>query len=611
MSDRSATDLPTPIQSVIRGLFPNGTRPYIKDDTRSNKKWLLSPLFPTDVFAAAATLVDLSGAYHHVFPSETGIPSKGHCIVLEDHDRIVRLSDEWLRVAKEAKDNGRIAWDPPTQELWTKLWEDDGPIVPTRPIGKCPPWWTVALELLAVSDMASDRIGFSAGELNVFDDIISLEPRKSNKAILTQASALSSELACVQPKSRTPRVGCTIRSLTHNLALLPGRGIVEMRWHYLPSDTTKSDHDALNLVLIPFPYNISAKCFKKSTEKPSDEKQQWMWFEMDQRWLRKRPDVSKDAAEITKCQNEIADFIHMVVDKALDDIEHVHGVVLPELAMDWDTYDVVCDRIWSELLKVGKAESLEFVISGVSNQKIQTRAKSGKVATKKRKGNFVVTTRWIREATDGSYNKVHAIREKHHRWKLDGSQIRRYSLSSALDPKKDWWEKIDLLARNVDTVVFRRGSTITTLICEDLARIDPCQQVVRAIGPNLVIALLMDGAQTEARWPARYATILADDPGSSVLTLTSLALVERANWNFPRPSRSIALWKDDVGGLREITLPRGDHAVAITLSGNATKEHTLDGRSDNGATLSWRLEGQTPLRVDKLPARLGWIFDAR
>ena len=381
-----------------------------------------------------------------------------------------------------------------------------------------------------------------------------------------------------------------------------------------PPTRRNPDHDALTLVLIPFPYSISARCFQKAAHQPLDESKSWRWFEVDQRWLRKHPDSNIETqTEVAKWRADIAEFIWLIVDKALKDAGDVHGVILPELALDWETYEVVCNRLWDEFGRIGKRNSLEFVISGLSSHVYRRKSGKGKIINTKQGGNLVVTTRWIKEVVDNSYNIVHAVREKHHRWKLDGHQIRRYALASALDPKKDWWEKIDLLARQVDTVVFRRGSTLTTLICEDLARIDPCQQVVRAIGPNLVIVLLMDSAQTVARWPARYATILADDPGSSVLTLTSLALVERANWSFSTPSRSIALWKDDVVGVREITLPPDDHAVAITLSGNTDEEHTLDGRGDNGTALSWRLDGQTPIRVDRsaLVGRLDWVLQAQ
>jgi hypothetical protein len=61
---------------------------------------------------------------------------------------------------------------------------------------------------------------------------------------------------------------------------------------------------------------------------------------------------------------------------------------------------------------------------------------------------------------------------------------------------------------------------------EDLARPDPVGDLVRSVGPNLVIALLMDGPQLRARWSGRYAMSLADDPGSFVLSVTSLGTTE-------------------------------------------------------------------------------------
>jgi hypothetical protein len=44
----------------------------------------------------------------------------------------------------------------------------------------------------------------------------------------------------------------------------------------------------------------------------------------------------------------------------------------------------------------------------------------------------------------------------------------------------------------------------------------------------LLIALLMDGPQLKSRWSGRYAGVLAEDPGSSVLTLTSLGMALRS-----------------------------------------------------------------------------------
>ena len=61
-------------------------------------------------------------------------------------------------------------------------------------------------------------------------------------------SRLPSSAACVQPKTRTPQVGSTLRSLSHNLALLPPVGEVVTNW-FLPAPYDKAN-DELNLLLV-------------------------------------------------------------------------------------------------------------------------------------------------------------------------------------------------------------------------------------------------------------------------------------------------------------------------------------------------------------------------
>jgi hypothetical protein len=48
--------------------------------------------------------------------------------------------------------------------------------------------------------------------------------------------------------------------------------------------------------------------------------------------------------------------------------------------------------------------------------------------------------------------------DKHHRWCLDASQIRQYHLSKALDPKKLWWEAIDVRERALHVIDVGGGS---------------------------------------------------------------------------------------------------------------------------------------------------------
>jgi len=179
------------------------------------------------------------------------------------------------------------------------------------------------------------------------------------------------------------------------------------------------------------------------------------------------------------------------------------------------------------------------------------------------------------------------VREKHHRWKLDVSQIAAYSLTN-LNRDLSWWEELSILSRSLDLLVYRGNTTLTTLICEDLARVDPCQAVVRGVGPNLLIALLMDGPQIGARWPGPYATVLAEDPGTSVLSFTSFGLIARQNdiGEFEQAS-SIALWKDEKSGVRKLELQREADAIVLELAAVPKEERTLDGRRDGGSSIRW------------------------
>ena len=106
----------------------------------------------------------------------------------------------------------------------------------------------------------------------------------------------------------------------------------------------------------------------------------------------------------------------------------------------------------------------------------------------------------------------------------------------------------------------------------------------------------MDGPQTKERWAARYATVLADDPGCSVLSLTSLGMTQLSRPRAePLRSRVVALWKDRFNGATEIELPRGDEAIAISLSTRYDEEFTADGRGDGSNAAFPILSGVHPI----------------
>jgi hypothetical protein len=190
---------------------------------------------------------------------------------------------------------------------------------------------------------------------------------------------------------------------------------------------------------------------------------------------------------------------------------------------------------------------------------------------------------------------------KHHRWRLEGSQIRQYQLGGIFDPNSIWWEHIDVHNRRIGFSINRHNAVVAALVCEDLARNDPVLPAVAAVGPTLVIALLMDGPQLTNRWPGRYATVLAEDPGSSVLTLTCLGMIERSAMPGADNKPVVGLWKDSYGSAKELVLPRGCHGLVLSLDCSRRRQATLDHREHKDAAVQYRLGAARAVRVESPP----------
>ena len=160
----------------------------------------------------------------------------------------------------------------------------------------------------------------------------------------------------------------------------------------------------------------------------------------------------------------------------------------------------------------------------------------------------------------------------------------------------------------------------------DGVALDARADVLRAIGPNLVVALLMDGPQIVQRWPGRYATVLADDPGSSVLTVNSYGLVRRGN--AVRKARkppedgndAVILWKEPgrlacepplptgstlrPGRIEAIPLKKDHHGILLRLTSRNVGTFSMDGRFDNVATVRLHLQDYYDVALADPPAWL-------
>ena len=152
------------------------------------------------------------------------------------------------------------------------------------------------------------------------------------------------------------------------------------------------------------------------------------------------------------------------------------------------------------------------------------------------------------------------------------------------------------------------GVTATPLVCEDLARLDEVADLMRRIGPSLVVAVLLDGPQLAARWPCRYASVIADDPGSAVLTLTSSGMATRSRPPGKPVSRVVAHWNSQADGVRELGLARGAAALLLTTTVERSTLWTADGRRHDGVP-RLRLERVEQLKRPHRTRRV--VHDAR
>jgi hypothetical protein len=545
------------VAEVIRRLLPSGT-----SLEAGERNWDSVPFWPPDLFAVAATLVNLSGCYAR----------PRYLCGLGDEcafDVAYRKSVEDL-----GEKYGERMIPPDLQALWDVLREEPWRIHGGENRRR---WWDAAMQLLAIADHACVGAGFAAEQgrdsstaLRIFEALkAEAKSGKSDLPYLPNSLCFSvpPETACVQPKTRTPQIGCTLRSLSHNLALLPAIGDVKTYWRYGTNAVDDSD-EPLNMLLIPFPYEIRGDSFVALPSDEEGDSPRAGFFDVHQKWL---DGVTPRA---------FANFVRKLIKAGRREVQDIHAVVLPEAALEQQFANDVANLLRRE-------DKLEIFISGVVDLK-RSVSRNRTFSMLFEKGEPLAQWR----------------QSKHHRWKLDEHQVHRYNLGHVLGKRRSWWENIDVGGRECYFYVFRNGASMAVLICEDLARIDPVQNVVRAVGPNLVVALLMDGPQLEQRWPARYATVLADDPGSAVLTLTSLGLIRRSNMPSEKGKRTIALWKETLGSSREIELPDGCLSLVMTLSPSKEENVTNDGRSDAKTTTKLSLTSVIGLKLSDPPAWL-------
>jgi hypothetical protein len=520
------------------------------------------PVWPPDAFAISAAFLRRTGAYiglvngtHSRGPKQIIPPQDAEAIgaawraaletALGDHK-----AEQLLRQACPSEIG--VWWTEMKRCAAQSLYEAGQDVALTAAM----------CNLAITSDSACAGIGIERGE-DLF--LVQAQSHLENNDWRSFCLHISPLKIAVLGKAHTPQRGCTVRSISHNLALYTPAEINSF-WRG-PYDSAGGKLDVFNLLLLPWPTAVSATDFHVSTQRVHDHAP--------------IPDLPNRYFEYAPCLKETPTELARRVTQALKQANayanQIHGIVLPEMALTPAQFMAV------ETVAI---RNQAVLISGVRSPPLHRDAMPLNACAIQPLGLTAVNS--------GSASRAGPLRDlmrdvqlKHHRWCLDRGQILQYDLGGRLPASRDCWERVMIGRRDINFVTIGSWLTMCVLICEDLARQDPVTEVIRAIGPNIVFALLMDGPQLRNRWSSRYASVLAEDPGCSVLSLTSLGMSRRS-----RPSEhngvvtdrrsTIALWRDAVFGEKEIALSEGHDAAVLSLVCKTSEEFTIDGRGDGG-----------------------------
>jgi hypothetical protein len=569
-------------------------------DALAGANWEATPFleWPPDAFCLMASLLQRTGAYVRLVSEwpPSGFAGRSRSNYKHWVKEMSRRGKAWwqysssetrrkvLRQLQLPVGRRRIKLDSKVREAWKLIAASRE--LQISELAKCcttdehKDFWMAVFETVASADEACWGVGVS--NISKFSPAKSDEPEwfmffagerlgetsettDKSSASATLCTKIPSYLGTVLPKMHTPQSGLTLRSISHNLAYIrPTEVCITFNATFSRAGFFREAHDSLtpghslNVLLVPWPATVRPVDFSPVDCKRQSAADGFRFFSFNP----SQPEIEKRSEVLARMLEEAA----AVVGK-------VDGVLLPELALVEGEQEQIAKTVAS------KAPDA-FLIAGVGSA-------SAPEVFGTNKAIFVPGRAMAPIQQD-----------KHHRWQLDGAQIDQYGLGSKLDPNDRWWEHIPIEKRRINVCAVSEKMTLSLLICEDLARQDPIADVIRCIGPNLVVALLMDGPQLSGRWPAHYATVLAEDPGSSVLTVTSIGMSNLCRPKGKTVSRVIGLWKDRIQGFREIELPPGAEAVVLTLTLVDREEWTADGRGDDGQSTYLTLNGIHPIFLD-------------
>jgi hypothetical protein len=487
--------------------------------------------WPPDMFALTDLVLRRSEAYRFALSPPSG--------ATWPPDRVA----EW---AVAVADAGRrwSAWVEDRAESLPELLVDEWEVfrltvdAPLERLGDGQDWRVTEalLTIHAIADEACAGLGVALTAGDGYGAVY----RAQGRELLARKGSLSRvavDAFRVLPKVRTAPNGTSSRTLSRYVGVhAPG---VEAHWYKSGAragSDPKSEH--ATFLLLPWPLRVRESDFRAlDSSVRSRSKEPFGLFEF----------APSDGLDL--------DLVERTLIAALDEVSHVDLVVFPESAVAHS--------------EIGDLEALlaryrvSGLIAGVRGEPEQ----SGRLPRN-----------WVHLGVSTDHAWAHIRQNKHHRWSLNEAQIDQYHLGGALHPHIRWSEDMDVPRRSLQFLEGDHGVTLASVVCEDLAQIDEVADVMRSVGPTIVITPLLDGPQLRSRWAARYASVLADDPGSAVITLTSYGMVQRCVPNGHTASLVVALWRDPIRGTREIPLEPGAHGVLLTANCDLTVRRSGDGR---------------------------------
>jgi hypothetical protein len=498
--------------------------------------------WPPDVFALTNVLLDRSEAFRFALPRPAGVPwQRGGA--RDWSDAVVAAGREWSAWAEHRRG--------PVPSMVAEEWRValERADLPLADLAEGRDWrlFQALLSLHAIADEACAGLG-SATERA--DGQGAMYRARARELLATKGSLarIPPRRVRVLPKVRTPPTG---RPAFSRYACVQGAGL-DVSWNKMPARHPGTDPRAehVHLLLLPWPLRVRESDFRAVEGSVQRLEHDPFGF-----------------FEFAPAERLDLDLLDRVLIAALDEVDDVDVVVLPEAAID-----------------VTEIDELEAVLErhGVVQLAAGVRQRSP--------GPGQLPCNWVHTGVNPRLRKgagppdglgrewFHVRQNKHHRWSLDQSQIYQYHLAGALHPRVRWWEAMEVPPRSLHFVSLGEEITIVSLVCQDLAETDELADVIRAVGPTVVFTVLLDGPQLASRWAARYASVFADEPGSVVLTLTPFGMAQRSRPPGFEASPIVALLKDADEGVREIPLEPGAQAVLLTASGSRAIRRTADGR---------------------------------